>query len=70
MTKQVEFIPFMGIVEFDDSIKVDKTLTNKTQQEVADELGMAKSTITDIEQRALRKFKTALEAKFKKDDFI
>jgi hypothetical protein len=32
MTKQTEFIPFMGVVEFDDSIRVNET-TNKPQKE-------------------------------------
>jgi len=33
MTKQTEFIPFMGVVEFDDNSRVNETLTNKPQKE-------------------------------------
>jgi predicted transcriptional regulator len=71
MTKQVEFIPFMGIVEIDDdSLDVDKKLFFKTQQEVANELGTSRSVVSITERRALKKFKAAFESKFKKDDFI
>ena len=31
MTKEVEFIPFMGVVEFDDSNRIDKTFINEKE---------------------------------------
>lgn len=31
MTKQTEFIPFMGVVEFDDNTRVNETLTNEKE---------------------------------------
>jgi len=70
MTKKTEPIPFMGIVELDDEPKTDRTLTVKSQQEVADELGVTRTAVGLTEKRALMKFKEKFLAKFKKDDFI
>ena len=43
-----------------------------TQQEVADELGISREAVSDIERRALRKLKKQLLTKLKrkKEDFI
>lgn len=74
MTKRTEFIPFMGAVEIDDEDDVQETnnrsLTVKTQQEVADELGITRNAVGDTEKRALKKAKEILTKKFKKSDFI
>ena len=39
-----------------------------TQQEVADELGMSRSRVSEVEKKALRKFKYFLLKKHKKED--
>jgi DNA-directed RNA polymerase sigma subunit (sigma70/sigma32) len=59
----------MGIVEIDDE-QTDRRLLVKTQQEVADELGISRSAVLQTEQRALKKFKEKFLEKFNKDDFI
>jgi DNA-directed RNA polymerase sigma subunit (sigma70/sigma32) len=69
MTKRLEPIPFMGIVEIDDE-QTDRRLLVKTQQEIADELGISRSAVLQTEQRALKKFKEKFLEKFNKDDFI
>ena len=70
MTKYIEPIPFMGMVEVDDDEPVDRGLYFKTQQEVADELGVSRNAVGQTENRALRKFKEVFLSKFNKDDFI
>lgn len=74
MTKKTEFIPFMGAVEIDDEEDTqemqDRSLTVKTQQEVADELGITRNAVGQTEQRALKRFKEVLTKKYKKSDFI
>lgn len=74
MTKKTEFIPFMGAVEIDDEEDTqemqDRSLTVKTQQEVADELGITRNAVGQTEQRALKRFKEILTTKYKKSDFI
>ena len=69
MTKRLEPIPFAGMVEVDDE-DFDKTLFNKTQKEVADELKVTRSTVGNIQKRAMKKFKEKFIAKFNKDDYI
>jgi hypothetical protein len=69
MTKHSEPIPFMGMVEIDDE-PADRSIHAKTQQEVADELGISRNAVGQTEHRALRKFKELFLSKFKKDDFI
>jgi hypothetical protein len=71
MTKRFEPIPFAGMVEIDDEPEVtDRKLFNKTQQEVADELGVSRTAVGEVEKRAMKKFKERFIAKFNKDDFI
>jgi DNA-binding XRE family transcriptional regulator len=72
MTKRFEPIPFAGMVEVDDEpeIPTDRKLFNKTQQEVADELGVSRTAVGDVEKRAMKKFKEKFIAKFNKDDYI
>ena len=70
MTKMIELIPFMGLVEIGDDEPVDRGLYIKTQQEVADELGVSRNAVGQTENRALRKFKEVFLSKFNKDDFI
>jgi len=69
MTKRLEPIPFAGMVEIDDE-DFDKTLFSKTQKEVADELGVSRGTVGNVEKRAMKKFKEKFIAKFNKDDYI
>lgn len=67
--KYSEPIPFMGIVEIDES--EDRNLFHsKTQQDVADELGVSRNTISVTEKRAVKKFKEVFLSKYNKDDFI
>lgn len=70
MTKMIEPIPFMGLVEIGDDEPVNRGLYIKTQQEVADELGVSRNAVGQTENRALRKFKEVFLLKFNKDDFI
>lgn len=70
MTKKTEPIPFMGMVEIDDDELIDRSLYSKTQQEIADELGVSRNAVGQTEHRALKKFKELFLSKFKKDDFI
>jgi DNA-directed RNA polymerase sigma subunit (sigma70/sigma32) len=70
MTKKTEPIPFAGMVEIYDDELIDRSLYSKTQQEVADELGVSRNAILQTEHRALKKFKELFLSKFKKDDFI
>lgn len=72
MTKKTEFIPFLGVVEVDDEEEVasDRSVYAKTQQEVADELGVTRNAVGDTERRALKKAKEILTKKFKKSDLI
>jgi DNA-directed RNA polymerase sigma subunit (sigma70/sigma32) len=70
MPKRNEPIPFMGIVEIEDDELTDRSLYSKTQQEVADELGVTRNAVGQTEHRALKKFKELFLSKFKKDDFI
>ena len=72
MTKHSEPIPFMGIVEIDDEVHEtqDRSLTVKTQQEVADELGITRNAVGQTEKRALKRFKEILTTKYKKSDLI
>ena len=69
MTKRLEPIPFVGMVEIDDE-EIDKKLFDKTQQEVADELKVTRGTVGNVEKRAMKKFKEKFIAKFNKDDYI
>ncbi len=72
MTKRIEPIPFVGMVEIDDdeTESMDRKLFAKTQKEVADELGVTRHAVGQVEKRAMKKFKEKFVAKFKKDDFI
>ena len=72
MTKRIEPIPFVGMVEIDDdeTESIDRKLFAKTQKEVADELGVTRHAVGQVEKRAMKKFKEKFVAKFKKDDFI
>jgi DNA-directed RNA polymerase sigma subunit (sigma70/sigma32) len=70
MTKHSEPIPFMGVVEIDDDEPYDRSVYVKTQQEVADELGITRNAVGQTENRALKKFKELFLSKFNKDDFI
>jgi len=72
MTKIIEPIPFVGMVEIDDdeTEPMDRKLFAKTQKEVADELGVTRHAVGQVEKRAMKKFKEKFIAKFKKDDFI
>ena len=65
MTKKIEPIPFMGLVEIDDEV-----VYPMTQQEVADELGISRPVVSLTERRAMQKFKEKFLRKFNKDDFI
>jgi DNA-directed RNA polymerase sigma subunit (sigma70/sigma32) len=67
MTKRIEPIPFMGLVEVDDDITNTYPMT---QQEVANEMGISRNAVGQTENRALKKFKELFLSKFKKDDFI
>jgi len=68
--KHSEPIPFMGVVEIDNDEPSDRSIHVKTQQEVADELGITRNAVGQTEHRALRKFKEVFLSKFNKDDFI
>jgi DNA-binding XRE family transcriptional regulator len=72
MTKRIEPIPFVGMVEIDDdeTESMDRKLFAKTQKEVANELGVTRHAVGQVEKRAMKKFKEKFIAKFKKDDFI
>jgi DNA-directed RNA polymerase specialized sigma subunit len=74
MTKHTEAIPFLGIVEFDDDepkIAKDRDMYySRTQQDVADELGVSRLSVVHTEKRAVKKFKEVFLSKFNKDDFI
>ncbi len=72
MTKRIEPIPFVGMVEIDDdeTESMDRKLFAKTQKEVADELGVTRHAVGQVEKRAMKKFKEKFIAKFKKDDYI
>jgi DNA-binding XRE family transcriptional regulator len=72
MTKRIEPIPFVGMVEIDDdeTESMDRKLFAKTQKEVADELGVSRTAVGDVEKRAMKKFKEKFIAKFNKDDYI
>ena len=67
MTKRIEPIPFMGMVEVDDEVNDTHPMT---QQEVADELGVTRNAVGLTEKRAREKFKELFLKKFNKDDFI
>jgi DNA-directed RNA polymerase sigma subunit (sigma70/sigma32) len=68
--KHSEPIPFMGIVEIDDESEDRGSYYSKTQQDIADELGVSRVTVGVTEKRAIKKFKEAFLSKFNKDDFI
>ncbi len=72
MTKRIEPIPFVGMVEIDDdeTESMDRKLFAKTQKEVANELGVTRHAVGQVEKRAMKKFKEKFIAKFKKDDYI
>jgi DNA-directed RNA polymerase sigma subunit (sigma70/sigma32) len=71
MTKRLEPIPFAGMVEIDYEPEVtDRKLFAKTQKEVADELGISRNAVGDVEKKAMKKFKEKFIAKFNKDDYI
>lgn len=71
MTKRIEPIPFAGMVEVDDEPVVsDKIDFAKTQKEVANELGVSRHAVQQVEKKAMKKFKENFLAKFNKDDFI
>ncbi len=72
MTKRIEPIPFVGMVEIDDdeTESMDRKLFAKTQKEVANELGVTRHAVGQVEKRAMKKFKEKFIAKFNKDDFI
>jgi DNA-directed RNA polymerase sigma subunit (sigma70/sigma32) len=70
MTKRTEPIPFFGLVEVDDDEPVDRDLYSRTQQDIADELGVTRNAVGDVERRAIKKFKEVFLSKFNKDDFI
>ncbi len=71
MTKKIEPIPFVGMVEIDDEPEVSvKNDFAKTQKEVANELGVTRTAVGLIEKKAMKRFRQKFLAKFKKDDFI
>ena len=70
--KKIELIPFVGAVEYDDDEpqEIDRNLYFRTQQEVADELGITRNAVGDTEKRAIRKVRAILIKRFKKSDLI
>jgi DNA-binding XRE family transcriptional regulator len=72
MAKKIEPIPFVGMVEVDDDEPkaTDRNTFDKTQREVANELGVSRHAVGQVEKRAMKKFKEKFIAKFNKDDFI
>jgi len=70
MTKRVEYIPFVGAVEIDDDESISEETNPRTQQEIADELGLSRVTVGKLETHALEKFREIFLTKYKKDDFI
>lgn len=71
MTKRIEPIPFAGMVEVDDEPVVSNKIDfAKTQKEVANELGVTRHAVAEVEKKAMKKFKEKFLAKFNKDDFI
>lgn len=70
MTKYSEPIPFFGFVEIDDDKPYDRSAYDKTQQEVADVLGVTRNAVGLTEKQAKEKFKELFLKKFNKDDFI
>jgi DNA-binding XRE family transcriptional regulator len=72
MAKKIEPIPFVGMVEVDDdeTKATDRNTFDKTQREVANELGVSRHAVGQVEKRAMKKFKEKFIAKFNKDDFI
>lgn len=70
MTKEVEYIPFVGIVELDDEEPIVEDTAPRTQQQIADELGLSRVTVGKLETHALEKFREIFLTKYKKDDFI
>jgi DNA-directed RNA polymerase sigma subunit (sigma70/sigma32) len=69
MTKRIEPIPFLGMLEVNDE-PYDRSVYVKTQQEVADVLGLKRSVVGYIENRALKKLRKKFLEKFNKTDFI
>jgi DNA-directed RNA polymerase specialized sigma subunit len=57
-------------IDDDETESMDRKLFAKTQKEVADELGVTRHAVGQVEKRAMKKFKEKFIAKFKKDDFI
>jgi DNA-directed RNA polymerase sigma subunit (sigma70/sigma32) len=70
MTKRTEPIPFFGLVEVDDDEPVNRDLYSRTQQDIADELGVTRNAVGDVERRAIKKFREVFLSKFNKNDFI
>jgi predicted DNA-binding protein (UPF0251 family) len=70
MTKRLEPVPFFGFIEVDDEESYDRSVYDKTQQEVADVLGVSRNAVGSTEKRAKEKFKELFLKKFNKDDFI
>jgi DNA-directed RNA polymerase sigma subunit (sigma70/sigma32) len=70
MTKKIEPIPFVGMVEIEEDDVSDKIDFAKTQKEVANELGVTRTAVGLIEKKAMKRFRQKFLAKFKKDDFI
>lgn len=55
------------MTEDKDKKKYDMEMT---AQDVADEMGVSRQTIADIERRALKKIRKMLKAKFDKQDLL
>lgn len=55
------------MTEDKDKKKYDMEMT---AQDVADEMGVSRQTIADIERRALKKIRKMLKAKFNKQDLL
>ena len=64
MIKKTEGIPFLGLVEIEDEAE------GKTQQQIANEMGVTRTAVGLTEKRAKEKFKEIFLAKYKKNDYI
>ena len=62
-TIEIEPIPFAGMVNLNEF--------NMSRQDIADELGMSRQTITNIEEKALKKIRRILFKRgIEKDDLL
>lgn len=71
MIDDKEYIPFYGILEKDEDVKMPIKNYEMTQLEVATILGIHKNSVGEIEARALKKLEKIMQDKnIKPEDFF